>query len=306
MVWRQGGGLDFNQVRYFLALASTLNFTRAAEQCYVSQPALTQSIKRLESELGGELIDRRGREMRLTKLGTSLYRHFEDIDRMRLLVRSTAKAVASGEVAELNIGVMCTVGPRLLVPLLDQFRRRYPRVSLLLHDVTPDKVDELLTTGTLDAAVCAGGLVADEGLVHYSLYEEEFVALLPQRHALANKGSASLEEMVAEPYLDRLYCDFRHSYLDFCERKGLQPTVVLRSQREDWLQSMVSQGAGVTVVPLYSVVEPALEVRPLDVADAKREVKLAVLDRQPQRGVLQLLIDEIAGFDWSAVPPTSG
>lgn len=225
---------------------------------------------------------------------------------MRLLVRSTAKAVASGEVVELNIGVMCTVGPRLLVPLLDQFRRRYPRVSLLLHDVTPDKVDELLTTGTLDAAVCAGGLMPDDGLVHYSLYEEAFVALLPTQHPLANKDSLSLAEIVAEPYLDRLYCDFRHSYLDFCEREGLQPKVVLRSQREDWLQNMVSQGAGVSVVPQYSVVEPALVVRSIDTADAKRQVKLAVLDRQPQRGVLQLLIDEITGFDWSDNPSTSG
>lgn len=129
--------MDFNQVRYFLALADTLNFTRAAEKCYVSQPALTQAIKRLENELGGELIDRDGKHTELTEMGKSLRRHFEQIDQIRHLVRTTAKAITSGEVAELNIGVMCTIGPRVIAKMLDDFHMQHPKVPIVLHDVTP-------------------------------------------------------------------------------------------------------------------------------------------------------------------------
>ena len=95
--------MDFNQVRYFLALADTLNFTHAAELCYVSQPALTQAIKRLEGELGGQLIYRTGRKTELTELGKRTLDQFKQIDNARHIVKATAKAVLSGEVAELNI-----------------------------------------------------------------------------------------------------------------------------------------------------------------------------------------------------------
>jgi len=86
--------LDFNQVRYFLAVSDELNFTRAAEQCHVTQPALTQAIKRLETELGGELIHRDGRNTELTSLGKSLRSHFQQIDQTKKLINSTAKAVS--------------------------------------------------------------------------------------------------------------------------------------------------------------------------------------------------------------------
>ena len=80
--------MDFSQVRYFLALAETLNFTRAAEKCHVTQPTLTQAIKRLEEELGGPLIYREGRYSRLTKLGQSLRTHFEKIEQTRQAAES--------------------------------------------------------------------------------------------------------------------------------------------------------------------------------------------------------------------------
>ena len=111
--------MDFKQVHYFLALADTLNFTKAAELSNVSQPALTQGIKRLEDELGGELVHRDGRYTELTDLGRSLRSHFEQINRSRHLLSSTARALVSGDTAELHIGIMCTIGPRILTGMLN-------------------------------------------------------------------------------------------------------------------------------------------------------------------------------------------
>lgn len=291
--------MDFNQVRYFLALADTLNFTRAAEQCYVSQPALTQAIKRLEDELGGELISRDGRETALTALGKSLRGHFEAIDRTRHLVRSTAKAVTTGEVAELNIGIMCTVGPRLIAPMLDDFQQHHPMASLLLHDVAPEAIPEMLLSGALDAVFCARGEVADNRLRYLDLYQEAIVVAFPKGHPFAKKAAVSMDDIAGERYLDRLHCEFRDGYLDYCEQHELKTNVVLRSQREDWVQSLIRDGAGVSVVPRYSLLEPELDFRPVDAPGMQRQVELAIVEQTPLLGALQLFSEHAKTFSWA-------
>ena len=123
--------MDFSQVRYFLALADTLNFTRAAELSNVTQPTLTQAIKRLEDELGGPLIHREGKFTRLTKLGHALRSHFEKIEETRSALKESARTVTSGEVSELNIGLMCTIGPRNLDTFSGQISTGKPRHKTL-------------------------------------------------------------------------------------------------------------------------------------------------------------------------------
>ena len=94
--------MDFNQIKFFLALAETLNFTRAAEQCNVSQPGLTNAIKKLEDELGGALVYRDGKNTRLTELGRTLRSQFENIDNLRRQIRSASRLFKSGKTEELN------------------------------------------------------------------------------------------------------------------------------------------------------------------------------------------------------------
>ncbi len=223
--------MDFNQVRYFLALADTLNFTRAAEQCYVSQPALTQAIKRLETELGGDLIRRDGRYTELTQLGKSLRGHFEQIDRTRHLVQSTAKAVTSGEVAELNIGLMCTIGPRVLAGMLDTFQMEHPMVAMVLHDVTPDAIPELLLSGALDGVFCACHGPPHSQLRYIDLFEEDMVVVFPSGHAFSEREAVPLREIAEQRYVDRLHCEFRHEFLAFVEEQELELDIVFQSER---------------------------------------------------------------------------
>ena len=210
--------MDFNQVRYFLALADTLNFTRAAEQCYVSQPALTQAIKRLEGELGGELIRRDDRHTGLTELGKLLRGHFEQIDRTRHLVRTTAKAVTSGEIAELNIGLMCTIGPRALIGMLDEFQIRNPMVSLVLHDVTPASIPDLLLSGALDGVFCARHGPPHPQLRYVDLFEEPMVIAFPPGHAFSEMDAVPLREIAKQRYVERLHCEFRQEVIEFLQR----------------------------------------------------------------------------------------
>lgn len=290
--------MDFNQVRYFLALANTLNFTRAAEQCYVSQPALTQAIKRLEAELGGELIHRDGRYTELTELGKSLRGHFEQIDRTRHLVRTTAKSVTTGEIAELNIGLMCTIGPQLLAGMLDAFQMQHPMVSLVLHDVTPTSIPDLLLSGALDGTFCARHGPPHPQLRYVDLFEEAMVVAFPPGHAFAEMDAVPLRTVAKQRYVDRLHCEFRHEFLEFCENEHFELDVVFRSQREDWIQSLIRDGVGVSVIPQFSLLRPELDYRPITDPALSRKVEFAVVDQPKLTAALDMLIEQARIHDW--------
>jgi LysR family hydrogen peroxide-inducible transcriptional activator len=292
--------VDFNQIRYFLALSDTLNFTRAAEQCYVSQPALTQAIQRLEAELGGEVIRRGGQHTELTTLGKSLRGHFEQIDRTRHLVRSTAKAVTSGEVAELNIGLMCTIGPQALTGMLDLFQMQHPMVSLVLHDVTPSVIPDLLLSGSLDGAFCARHGPPHPQLHYVELFEEAMVVAFPPNHEFAEQDAVSLKEVARQRYVDRLHCEFRHEFLEFCEEENLALDIAFRSQREDWIQSLIRDGVGVSVIPEYSILWPELDYRPISDPALSRTVEFAVVDLPRVTAALDLLIEQARNYSWPA------
>ena len=290
--------MDFNQVRYFLALADTLNFTRAAERCYVSQPSLTQAIKRLENELGGKLIRRDGRYTELTQLGKSLRGHFEQIDRTRHLVRSTAKAVTSGEIAELNIGIMCTVGPRVLAAMLDGFRMEHPLVSIVLHDVTPPSIPDLLLSGALDGVFCARHGPPHPKLRYVDLFEEAMVIAFPANHKFSQRDSIPLNDITKQHYVDRLHCEFREEVNESFKKQNLQLEVVFRSEREDWIQSLVRDGIGVTCLPRYSLLQPELDHRPIVDPVLVRTVELAVAKNVVDSPALNTLIEQARKHDW--------
>lgn len=299
--------MDFNQVRYFLALADTLNFTRAAERCHVSQPALTQGIKRLEDELGGELVHRDGRYTELTELGRGLRTHFEQINRTRHLVRTTAKAIVSGEVAELNVGLMCTIGPRLLAGMLNEFQMNHPMVSIVLHDVTPTAYPDLLLTGSLDAVFSArhGQGATIPRLRHIHLFDEPLVAVFPTGHKLANFKEVPLVEVLKYPYIERLHCEFRQENYEFSKDREQEMNVVFRSEREDWIQSLIHDGVGVSVIPRYSLLQPELNYRPIVDPVPKRSVELVIVEDEDMSPALERLITESTAFNWPSLERNS-
>ncbi len=294
--------MDFNQVRYFLALADTLNFTRAAERCYVSQPALTQGIKRLEEELGGELVHRDGRYTELTVLGSGLRAHFEQINRTRHLVRTTANAIVKGEIAELNVGLMCTIGPRLLGGMLNEFQMNHPMMSIILHDVTPMAYSDLLLTGGLDAVFCTRhGPEKHSRLRYVELFKEPMVAVFPDEHELSSYKEVPLEEVLKHRYVERLHCEFRQETYEFSKDHELQMNVVFRSEREDWIQGLIRDGAGVSMIPRYSLLEPELNFRPIIDPAPIRSVELAVVDDGDVSTALERLISASVAYEWPAI-----
>ena len=116
--------MEFHQIRYFLATADNLNFTRAAEECHVSQPALTRAIQKLEGELGGDLFIRDGRAVSLSPLGRVMREHCQRIQETQAMARAVARSFLDEGAVELNVGVMCTIGPDILTAFFNDFRNR--------------------------------------------------------------------------------------------------------------------------------------------------------------------------------------
>ncbi|MEM7468356.1 MAG: LysR family transcriptional regulator [Pseudomonadota bacterium] len=282
--------MDLRQIKYFLAVAETFNFTRAAEQCFVSQPALTQAIKKLEDELGGPLIHRDGRNTRLTELGRSLRAHFEKIQHTRDAITNIANEISRGERIELNIGLMCTIGPQCLSPLFDAFQANNRQISRVLHDVVYDAIPNLILSGALDGAFVARHEVRHDRLEYHRLYGEEMVVAFPKNHHFESMTAVPLEEVAKERYIDRLHCEFRDEFFDFSKGKDLNPQVAFCSEREDWIQHMIATEMGVSVLPRYSLVNENISFRPVTSPPMAREVELCVAASDVHSQALQNLV----------------
>jgi DNA-binding transcriptional LysR family regulator len=292
--------MDFNQIRYFLALADTLNFTRAAERCHVTQPALTQSIQRLEAELGGALVLREGRNNRLTELGSSLRAHFEHIEQTRRQVKATAEAVTGSVPQTLDIGVMCTVGPRRLSRFLADFQAANPGVQLILHDVAAARVAELLLSGAVEGAILGRYGPPDPRLRGVALFDERMVVAFPDGHPLAAAERVTMAEIARHRYVDRLTCDCRQAFLAAARAAGIALDIAFRSEREDWIQNAVRDGVGVSMIPEFSLLPPTLEHRPVEGPRMVRRVEIAQPAAATPSPALAALLAHAEGYAWPA------
>ena len=159
--------MEMQQVRYFLAVAKTLNFTRAAEQCNVTQPALTRAIKQLEDELGGELIRREGRLSHLTDLGTRMLPLLTQCYESALNAKAIAAKVRSGDIATLAVGVSVTLDVDVLLMALAELQRAVPGLQLNIRRGNGQQMAEWLKNGDIELAF---GGVADQRvleLIHH-------------------------------------------------------------------------------------------------------------------------------------------
>jgi DNA-binding transcriptional LysR family regulator len=145
--------MEMQHVRYFLALSQTLNFTRAAEQSNVSQPALTRAIQQLEYELGGPLFHRERQRTHLSELGRIMLPYFETIQAQSDAARTHAKSLKKLDSATLKIGAMCTIGPKILSDLFIQFGMAHPNVDLEVEDKSAQELLEMLASGKLEMAL---------------------------------------------------------------------------------------------------------------------------------------------------------
>lgn len=290
--------MNFNQIRYFLAVADTLNFTSAADSCAVSQPALSKAIQNLEASLGADLFSRTAQHVELTEFGHTMRVHFERIEDNRRRALEAAKFAARESIERLNVGVMCTIGPGRFSRFLEQLRDDHPQIEITLHDVTASVIPELLLSGALDCVFCARAAKLDQRFQAVDLFDENMVVAFAGNHRFAALDSVPLAEIARERYLDRLHCEFRDDFLDFTKGRGLKLNVALRSERDDWILEMLSRGFGVSVMAANSVILNTIEHRPISDLTNLRTLELVMTVDATMSPTLTAFRDAAAEFDW--------
>jgi DNA-binding transcriptional LysR family regulator len=255
--------MEMQQVRYFVALAGTLNFTRAAEQCNVSQPALTRAIQQLEHELGGPLFHRERGNTHLSELGRMMLPYLQTVEESCRAARDQARAVKKLEQATLTIGTMCTIGPQLVSDLLVRFQAQHPGIEVRVIDTGAPQMIEMLEKGELEVAIVGVPDELPDTLHQLPIFEERFVILLPPNHRLVASNPIRAAELDQEPYVSRSNCEVFEPVRNELVGRGVRLRQVFSSPRDDWVQGMIKAGLGLGFFPEFSVTDPDLVVRPL-------------------------------------------
>ncbi len=272
--------MELRHLRYFLAVADELNFTRAAARLGIAQPPLSQQIKRLEGELGTRLFDRSQRHVSLTEAGkvfdASARRVMAQVERGA----DAARRAGRGEEGRLDIGFAGSAAYTSLPSVLRSFIRKYPAVSLTLHEQrTPVQV-ELLLAERIDIGIVRSAKMPDDRLAARVLLEEEFVVALPKTHSKARQPVIELRSLESESFVLYPRDDGPGLYRDvvgICQQAGFHPRHVQHASQITTILAFVASGLGVALLPksIGSIRWPGVTFRPLSNVRSRSIVALA-------------------------------
>lgn len=292
--------MEMHQVRYFLAVCETLNFTRAAERCNVTQPALTRAIQKLEEEFGGLLFRRERHLTHLTDLGRLIQPQLDQVWHDAEAAKSTAKSFLKLEDAALSIGLMCTIGPLRGIGFLNAFRAAHPGIDVALLEGVPSRLAELLFEGDLDVAVMAQPEPFDRRFDVHLLYREHFTIAFPPGHRFEAQNAIHYRDIHGETYLRRLNCEYWDHLSDMSSRFGVQVRLAYRSEREDWIQTMVIAGMGICFLPEYSVLVSGVQTRRVIDPEVTRDVALVTVSGRRFSPAVAAFVRAIKAYPWPA------
>lgn len=274
--------MEIHEIRYFVAVSETLNFTRAAERCNVSQPALTRAIQNLETRLGGALLNRERGNTHLTELGRIMRPYFEQVLAQMEEAKRRAKTLVKLDCTTLTVGLMCTIGPHKLVDLFAGFVKNHEGVEVYLKDAPADALEELLTRGEIDVAIFCRPDGLDDRFHALPLYRERFVVAIGAGHPFERLNAVRVKDLHGQRYLARANCEYYEYLRNVRERiGGIELKRPYTSERDDWIQCMVLAGLGFTYIPEYAVTVPGLQLRPLVEPEVYRTVSLVTVRGRP-------------------------
>ncbi|GJD89322.1 MULTISPECIES: LysR family transcriptional regulator [Methylobacterium] len=291
--------MELHEIRYFLAVGETRNFTKAADACHVTQPALTRAIRKLEDELGGMLVSRERGNIHLTDLGRLLEPSLRAMMVQAGEAKRTAESFLRLKGAPIRLGVMCTVGPVRFTGFLNEFRVSHPGIELTLIEGMSSELKELLRSGDLDVAVISDPEGFEPPLHASVLYQEPFILACGPTHAFAARTAITLEDLEGEIYLQRIHCEYRDRLAQMLAERGVTIRRAHRSEREDWIQSMVAAGMGVCFLPSFSATVPGLvQVRVVD-PEVAREVCIVTIAQRHPSPPMAALLAALDAYAWT-------
>ena len=298
--------LELRHLRYFLAVAEDLNFSRAAERLHMAQPPLSAAIRQLEQELGTELLLRTTREVRLTDAGRAFLegarRTLAELER----ARSDAQRAAAGQVGQVRVGFSWSARFETLPAIGRSFRRSHPEVSLLTEEMWNARMLPALRSGTIDAAVSLCPEIAAE-FSYATLRSEPVIALLARSHPLAASRAIDLRQLAEDRFLlfprelaPRLY-DFM---VALCRRAGFEPVARGESFHSGWELQILADVDVVALAPASVARELPEGVLAVLVTDPPDQLETAIVYRSDDRSPANRAFREGALGVFSTAGPT--
>jgi LysR family hydrogen peroxide-inducible transcriptional activator len=241
--------MELHQLRYFVAVADTGNFSRAAERCHVSQPSLSQQILKLETHLRQRLFDRLGRKVLLTDAGRLLLARavtiLANVDDAERRLRSGDEVPGT----RFSVGAIPTIAPFLLPAVVERHLRRWPGVELDVEEDVTARIVQAVAAGELDLGLTALP-IDDERLRAEPLLTEPLLLALPPRHRLTRRARITPDHLREERFilLGEMHC-LGEQVLSFCRASGCQPRITCRSAQIATIQALIAAGQGISLLP---------------------------------------------------------
>lgn len=241
--------MNIRDLKYLVALKEHGHFGKAADACFVSQPALSMQIKKLEEYLGVQLLERTNKSVMFTAIGESMIERAELILNEAEEMKSLARAAADPFGGDMHLGIFPTLAPYFLPHVTPKLNKKFPRLSIFLLEEKTGVLLQKLQQGKIDAAIVA--LPAqDNHLESMPLFEEEFLLAVPGKHELAKRKLIKPEDLADQTLmlLEEGHC-LREQALSFCYRTKATENQCFRATSLETLRHMVASGLGMTLMP---------------------------------------------------------
>lgn len=290
--------MELYQIRYFLAVADTLNFTRASERSFVSQPALTKAIQRLEEAVGGRLFDRTKNSVQLTELGSAMLPNFRQIYDSANQAREQARRLTRERQELVRVGVMCTIDFHQVLPGFVESQQGRNEVALSFTEGNLEGLTDALDQGDVDVGIMCSPYEIPKRFQATPLFSEDYVLAIGDDHRFHGRSSIEMAELHRERYCERVLCEFSTYIERLLRARSVALEVVQKSAREDWIQAFVRANFGVAFMPLSIAHAAGLGFVRIGDVPIVRQVNVLVQAERPTSPAQQAVIDSLVAHDW--------
>ena len=290
--------MEMHQVRYFLAVTRTLNFTRAADECNVTQPSLTRAIKQLEGELGGDLFRRERPAAQLTELGQRMLPLLKQCYESALGARTLASSLRSGDIGALRLALSHTLDITILIPFLEELKRSFKGLEFKLMRGTTGEIAEHLKKGDAELAIAAGIDEEWDRLDSWPLFTEEFHLVISDSNALAQRPSVDFEDLQQEKVLLRGYCENREQASELFRSRNIDVDHGHEVGSEHDLMHLLAADFGISVVPESTVTPDPVKRMRVNGFDMTRTVRLYGVAGRQRTAVATAIMKLLRSADW--------
>jgi DNA-binding transcriptional LysR family regulator len=290
--------MEMHQVRYFLAVARTLHFTRAADECHVTQPSLTRAIRQLEDELGGDLFRRERPQAQLTELGQRMLPLLKQCYESAISARSLASAMKSGQIGALSLALSRTIDVALLIPHLVELQKHFSGARFKLLRGTGPAVAEFLKNGDAQLGIAASIGDVWERLDSWPLFSEGFCLAMNANHPLADHTGITVEDLRQQRFLVRSYCENAGELAEFLRSRDIDVDHCHEVSSERDLVAFLDANMGVVLVPSSTGGTQAWKRMPVESLELRRTVYLYGVAGRQRSAADSAMLKMLRAAEW--------